>query len=142
MRSLIPGASTSSLTSQPQTPCPRTHRTAPLASICPAIITQPLLQSTPACHYTVPCRHPMQHSTPRFLLPPAAAAPASSSATLQQGEQGQPQHPRSRICTSVTAASVEAFIAEIQEAASRGVDIIEMRLDYLKVCVMCVCVCV
>jgi len=33
----------------------------------------------------------------------------------------------------VTASTVEAFIAEVQEAASRGVDIIELRLDFLQV---------
>lgn len=37
----------------------------------------------------------------------------------------------SYICTSVTAATVDAFLAEIQEAASSGVDIIELRLDFI-----------
>lgn len=38
----------------------------------------------------------------------------------------------SYICTSVTAATVDAFLAEIQEAAASGVDIIELRLDFIK----------
>ena len=37
------------------------------------------------------------------------------------------------ICTSVTATTVESFLAEIQEAAQTGVDIIELRLDFIKV---------
>ncbi|KXZ55471.1 hypothetical protein GPECTOR_2g1020 [Gonium pectorale] len=37
----------------------------------------------------------------------------------------------SYICTSVTATTVDAFLAEIQEAAASGVDIIELRLDFL-----------
>jgi len=68
-----------------------------------------------------------------LLPPPAASAVPSSSASAVQGIEGQQQqHRRSSICTSVTASTVQAFLAEVQEAASRGVDIIELRLDYLK----------
>jgi 3-dehydroquinate dehydratase/shikimate dehydrogenase len=38
----------------------------------------------------------------------------------------------SYITTSVTASTVDAFLAEIQEAAASGVDIIELRLDFIK----------
>ncbi|KAG2496617.1 hypothetical protein HYH03_005438 [Edaphochlamys debaryana] len=51
--------------------------------------------------------------------PAAEAAPAAEEATT------------SYITTSVTATTVEAFLAEIQEAAASGVDIIELRLDFL-----------
>jgi 3-dehydroquinate dehydratase/shikimate dehydrogenase len=36
------------------------------------------------------------------------------------------------ICTSVTADSKEAFLAEIAEATAAGVDLIELRLDFIK----------
>lgn len=35
------------------------------------------------------------------------------------------------ICTSVTATTQEAFLAEIAEAGAAGVDLIELRLDFL-----------
>ncbi|KAF5829171.1 type I 3-dehydroquinase-domain-containing protein [Dunaliella salina] len=74
----------------------------------------------------------------QVLLPPlaASAVPSSSAAVQQQGIDGQQQQQqqprRSSICTSVTASTVQAFLSEVQEAASRGVDIIELRLDFLK----------
>ncbi|KAF6260878.1 type I 3-dehydroquinase-domain-containing protein [Scenedesmus sp. NREL 46B-D3] len=36
------------------------------------------------------------------------------------------------ICTSITAASMEAFLQEIAEASATGVDVIELRLDFIK----------
>ena len=36
------------------------------------------------------------------------------------------------ICTSVTADSLDGFLAEIEEARSTGVDVIELRLDFIK----------
>lgn len=39
---------------------------------------------------------------------------------------------RSYICTSVTASSLDAFLEEIREAIATGVDIVELRLDFLK----------
>lgn len=36
------------------------------------------------------------------------------------------------ICTSVTATTVKAFVEEIAEAVASGVDIVELRLDYIK----------
>lgn len=39
---------------------------------------------------------------------------------------------RAGICTSVTADNKAAFLAEIEEAATAGVDVIELRLDFLK----------
>jgi 3-dehydroquinate dehydratase/shikimate dehydrogenase len=36
------------------------------------------------------------------------------------------------ICTSITAASMDAFLQEIAEASATGVDVIELRLDFIK----------
>jgi 3-dehydroquinate dehydratase/shikimate dehydrogenase len=36
------------------------------------------------------------------------------------------------ICTSVTATSVASFIEEIKEATATGVDLIELRLDFIQ----------
>jgi 3-dehydroquinate dehydratase/shikimate dehydrogenase len=55
----------------------------------------------------------------------AAAAPAPPA--QEQADAA----PRSLICTSVTATTVEAFLAEIQEAVASGVDVVELRLDFL-----------
>ncbi|PNG99247.1 Bifunctional 3-dehydroquinate dehydratase/shikimate dehydrogenase, chloroplastic [Tetrabaena socialis] len=70
---------------------------------------------------------------------PANAAPRRRAAmqlrsTLAPSPEVQPatqEAAASYICTSVTATTVEAFLAEIQEAAASGVDIIELRLDFL-----------
>jgi 3-dehydroquinate dehydratase/shikimate dehydrogenase len=40
--------------------------------------------------------------------------------------------PRSLICTSVTARTVDEFIGEIAEATAAGVDVVELRLDFIK----------
>lgn len=56
---------------------------------------------------------------------------AASSATAQQATEPAASTEPSYICTSVTATTVESFLAEIQEAAASGVDIIELRLDFL-----------
>ncbi|KAG2452420.1 hypothetical protein HYH02_002663 [Chlamydomonas schloesseri] len=56
---------------------------------------------------------------------------AQSSATAQQATEPAAATEPSYICTSVTATTVETFLAEIQEAAASGVDIIELRLDFL-----------
>jgi len=80
---------------------------------------------------------PLPHAAPRSrsMPPPLAAAASQQASTAQQQQQQDPQgESRSRICTSVTASTVEAFIAEVHEAAGRGVDVIELRLDFLKVC--------
>ncbi|KAG2426447.1 hypothetical protein HXX76_011678 [Chlamydomonas incerta] len=56
---------------------------------------------------------------------------AASSATAQQATEPAASTEPSYICTSVTATTVKTFLAEIQEAAASGVDIIELRLDFL-----------
>ncbi|GFH13789.1 bifunctional 3-dehydroquinate dehydratase/shikimate dehydrogenase, chloroplastic [Haematococcus lacustris] len=40
--------------------------------------------------------------------------------------------PKSSICVSVTATTVESFIHEIEEVERAGADIVELRLDYIK----------
>ena len=55
---------------------------------------------------------------------PQAAAEASSS----KWEPTEPTY----ICTSVTADTVGGMLAEIEEATAAGVDVIELRLDFLK----------
>lgn len=54
---------------------------------------------------------------------PAAATAEAPSATAT----------RSSICVSVTATSVESFISEISEVERAGADIVELRLDFIKV---------
>ncbi len=77
-----------------------------------------------------PLSDPAQPSTSR----PSIATRASVTDTMQQASQQadseQPQ--RALICTSVTADSVTGFLDEIQEATAAGVDLIELRLDYIK----------
>mgnify|MGYP001807958140 CR=1 FL=1 len=65
----------------------------------------------------------MQHQ------PRATSAPQAASDARQAG--WQPNEP-TYICSSVTADSVERMLAEIDEAAAAGVDVIELRLDFLK----------
>eukprot|EP00878_Enallax_costatus_P021457 GHUV01022712.1.p1 GENE.GHUV01022712.1~~GHUV01022712.1.p1 ORF type:complete len:157 (+),score=38.76 GHUV01022712.1:635-1105(+) len=56
-----------------------------------------------------------------------AAAPASAEApAVSQAAE------KTLICTSITAPSLEGFLAEIEEARSTGVDVIELRLDFIK----------
>lgn len=55
----------------------------------------------------------------------------ASAATAEQAPIAMEDASSSQICTSVTATSVDAFLVEIQEAAASGVDIIELRLDFL-----------
>ncbi|KAL6763450.1 dehydroquinate dehydratase [Haematococcus lacustris] len=40
--------------------------------------------------------------------------------------------PKSSICVSVTATTVESFIHEIEEVERAGADIVELRLDFIK----------
>lgn len=61
-----------------------------------------------------------------------SAAPAVPQGAAEAVEAGwQPSEP-TYICTSVTADTVEGQLAEIAEATAAGVDIIELRLDYIK----------
>ncbi len=45
---------------------------------------------------------------------------------------GSAEQEKTLICTSVTADSKAAFLAEIGEATAAGVDLLELRLDFLK----------
>lgn len=65
----------------------------------------------------------MQHQ------PRATSAPQAAPDAAQAG--WQPTEP-TYICSSVTADGVGGMLAEIEEAAAAGVDIIELRLDFLK----------
>uniref|UniRef100_A0A383V933 Uncharacterized protein n=2 Tax=Tetradesmus obliquus TaxID=3088 RepID=A0A383V933_TETOB len=56
-----------------------------------------------------------------------AAAPAADVAS-----DATPAAEKCLICTSITAASMDAFLQEIAEASATGVDIIELRLDFIK----------
>ncbi len=58
----------------------------------------------------------------------ARAAVVERSADAPTGQQ----QTKSLICTSVTASTVDAFIQEIQLASGTGVDIIELRLDFIQ----------
>ena len=76
---------------------------------------------------TLPCPHaPLaaMHAWRR----PAAMSPATEQAS------GAPPTPANGtlLCTSLTAATVAGMLAEAQEAAAAGADIVELRLDYLE----------
>lgn len=62
---------------------------------------------------------------PMSLHTSAAAADVSKTETTQQ--EASP----ALICTSVTATTISAFLEEIKEAEASGVDVIELRLDYI-----------
>ena len=49
-------------------------------------------------------------------------APASNTA----------QRPATRLCTSLTAPTVEGMLAEAAEAVASGADTVELRLDFLQ----------
>ncbi|MEW5318268.1 MAG: hypothetical protein WDW38_009501 [Sanguina aurantia] len=57
----------------------------------------------------------------------ASAAPSTSYPTTV----ASPSQETTYIVTSVTASTVAEFLLEVQEAAASGVDIIELRLDFL-----------
>jgi hypothetical protein len=70
-----------------------------------------------------PARAPAP-ATPRSRATARAAAMAGSSpAAAAQGP--------ALICTSVTATTVKAFLEEIREAEASGVDVVELRLDFI-----------
>eukprot|EP00775_Hariotina_reticulata_P012029 gene12029-12174_t len=52
-------------------------------------------------------------------IPVAAAEPATDTG-------------KTLICTSITATTMDSFLAEMQEAAATGVDVLELRLDFIK----------
>ena len=55
----------------------------------------------------------------------STAQPASSEPAYTPAE-------RTKICTSVTAKTVPACLEEIKEAEAAGVDLIELRLDFIE----------
>jgi len=61
--------------------------------------------------------------------PNATSSP--EAATETSNTAWQPSEP-TYICSSVTADTVEGFLAEIEEATAAGVDVIELRLDFIK----------
>lgn len=81
-------------------------------------------------------------SAPRRRASSVAASAASpamgSAAPQQQADSQQEQHAepgggeRCLICTSVTANNLDDFIGEIHEAVNAGVDVVELRLDFLR----------
>ncbi|GIL79626.1 hypothetical protein Vretifemale_8933 [Volvox reticuliferus] len=72
--------------------------------------------------YAIPCHLTHRLSETKLRI---------SSMTAEQAPVAPEISTPSYICTSVTATTVETFLAEIQEAAASGVDIIELRLDFL-----------
>lgn len=69
--------------------------------------------------------------TPRFTHPASylvgRKASASASPCSAAGNAD-----RCNVCTSITAKTLEDFIKEIKEAEATGVDILELRLDFLE----------
>lgn len=55
-----------------------------------------------------------------------AGAAATAAAATGEGR------PRTHLCTSLVATTVEGMLAEAQEAVANGADIVELRLDYLE----------
>lgn len=62
----------------------------------------------------------------------ASVARAATSAAEVPAATGEGTEQRCLITTSVTASTVAAFLEEIKEATASGVDIIELRLDFIK----------
>lgn len=60
------------------------------------------------------------------LVVHAAAPAATDTPAASQAAQ------KTLICTSITATTLESFLAEIEEARSTGVDVIELRLDFIE----------
>jgi hypothetical protein len=64
------------------------------------------------------------------MLQPLRATSSPQADTETSNASWQPNEP-TYICTSVTADTVEGCLAEIEEATAAGVDVIELRLDFL-----------
>jgi 3-dehydroquinate dehydratase len=62
----------------------------------------------------------------------AAAAGAAPEPAAAAGDDGQQQQHKTLICTSITASALEPFLTEIEEAKGKGVDVLELRLDFLQ----------
>lgn len=63
---------------------------------------------------------------PRIVMTQAAATAADVALDASAVAE------KTLICTSITATSLDAFLQEIQEAQGTGVDVIELRLDFIK----------
>jgi hypothetical protein len=59
----------------------------------------------------------------RLACPAAAMADSPAAAAKAAGP--------ALICTSVTATNMKAFLEEIKEAEASGVDVVELRLDFI-----------
>jgi hypothetical protein len=113
------------------------HRRQAAASSCAARASQ-ICQRLPEASQPLQPSRPLP-STPAVtpaLYRRARQAPSvcSASADTMQQSSSSPAAGDSQqalLCTSVTATTREAFLAEIQEAASTGVDVVELRLDFL-----------
>jgi hypothetical protein len=75
-----------------------------------------------------------QQQLPRLASRRVVAAMATAdTSTVQPPSSEPPCTPaeRTKICTSVTAKTVPACLEEIKEAEAAGVDLIELRLDFI-----------
>ena len=61
-----------------------------------------------------------------------AQAAAGSAAAAAAAAAARAAAPRTHLCTSLVATTVEGMLAEAQEAVANGADIVELRLDYLE----------
>ena len=99
------------------------------SSRTPTSAASPVQLTTSSCTSPTAIRRLPQGQHQRLGTMAAVAEPASSAqADPQPSQEDQPSY----ICTSVTASTIDAFLAEIKEAEAAGVDIVELRLDFLK----------
>lgn len=97
---------------------------------------------SPLCYYTILQIQPSSvhlrymDSAPANRLqsrPVLMAASAADVSAVSQADGVQPVNSQSSlICTSITADGMQGFLEEIKEAAATGVDLIELRLDFIK----------
>jgi hypothetical protein len=80
----------------------------------------------PPSAVTSRCSPAEQHRVCNVIAHAAAQeAPAAAPEAATDTE-------KTLICTSITAPSMDSFLAEMQEATGTGVDILELRLDFIK----------
>lgn len=83
-------------------------------------------------HHTSSCSHSAPQPDNLFRGMSAVRAAASTSRVSATSGQGSFELPeRSLMTTSITATTVEAFLAEMEQASSTGVDVLELRLDFI-----------
>jgi 3-dehydroquinate dehydratase / shikimate dehydrogenase len=56
---------------------------------------------------------------------------SSKEATNASAQQPAYMPERTLICTAITASTMEQFLADIDTVTAAGVDLIELRLDYI-----------